>query len=151
MPQQLGVDNVSEQIKQPEENKHHQYESIRFAECDDQPITSTYSLLSQPSVPDIDPIEIVAEGNNDNEYERIRTSTCNAQSIYTVINEPKKKSTASIPVTTPTTITLDNLHSFILKLSQNNNTCNERFEVKKDCYSNSYITYFIRNSMMAVN
>ncbi len=124
MPQQLGD---SKQIKQPQEVKHHQYENIKDAGCDDQPITSTYSLLSQPSVPDVGPIENVEEGNKGRGYERIRTSTCDAQPIYTVINKPKKKPTAPIPVITPTT--LDNLHSFILKLSQDNITCNERFEV----------------------
>ena len=125
MAKKLGVD--SKQIKQPEENKHHQYENMKDAGCDDQHITSTYSLLTQPSVPDVNPIEIVAEGNKEDGYERIRTSTCNAQPIYTVINKPKKKPTVSIPVITPTS--LDNLHSFILNLSQDNNTCNERFEV----------------------
>ena len=125
MPEQLGVDTQadSKQIK-PEENKLHQYENIRDVGSDDQP---TYSLLSQPSVPDVIPIENVAECNKEDGYERIRTSTCNAQPIYTVINKPKKKPTTPIPVITPTT--LDNLHSFILNLSQDNNTCNERFEV----------------------
>ena len=125
MAQQLGVDTDSKLIK-PEENKHHQYKNIRDAGCDDN-ITSTYSLLSQPSVPHIDLIETVEKGNKEDGYERIRTSTCNAQPIYTVINKPKKKPTTPIPVITPTT--LDNLHSFILNLSQSNNTCNERFEV----------------------